>query len=300
MLHQPRIYVSVAAKANLDRRQVSLRKGISDAIEAEGLEPQIFLEAGIPKSMSWSFDNVNKIMQRCWGAVVLAFFRLPPSGLPSRPGYTSEYNHYEGAVAIAQGLPTFIATEEGARSFGKGVLWQGGGRPILYIPQTATTSWLRTPEFTLPFKSWVESVKTRQEVFFGYSSAAKSTADAIMTYLTNSLNVSVLEYATGFRGGATILDEIERAAQSCMCGIFLFTKDDPLVGQGDQASPRDNVIFEAGYFMRARGQERVLIIREEGAKMPADIGGNIYLSLQDRSNTKTIETALRNFLVTSL
>lgn len=59
-------------------------------------------------------------------------------------------------------------------------------------------------------------------------------------------------------------------------GIFLFTKDNPLVGiDENQASPRDNVVFEAGYFMHAKGKERTLIIREEGTKMPADLGGNI-------------------------
>ncbi len=70
---------------------------------------------------------------------------------------------------------------------------------------------------------------------------------------------------------------IQIPSQTCQCGIFLFTTDDPLTNNEHQASPRDNVIFEAGYFMKAKGKERTLIIREEGAKMPADIGGNIYL-----------------------
>ena len=33
--------------------------------------------------------------------------------------------------------------------------------------------------------------------------------------------------------------------------------------------PRDNVIFEMGMFMQAKGRDRVLVFREQGAKMPA-------------------------------
>ena len=93
------------------------------------------------------------------------------------------------------------------------------------------------------------------------------------------------------------MEEIERADRLCTCGIFLFTKDDQLEGQGsDRAAPRDNVVFEAGYFIRSKGKERILIIREEGSKMPADVGGNIYLHLADRHNTASVETHLRTFL----
>jgi predicted nucleotide-binding protein len=41
----------------------------------------------------------------------------------------------------------------------------------------------------------------------------------------------------------------------------------------NRAVPRDNVLFEAGYFIQAKGKDRVLIVREAGAKMPADLGG---------------------------
>jgi predicted nucleotide-binding protein len=63
-----------------------------------------------------------------------------------------------------------------------------------------------------------------------------------------------------------------------------------------KAAPRDNVVFEAGYFTAAKGRDRVLIIREEGAKMPADLGGNIYLSLANRDDIRPIEQAIRDFV----
>ena len=67
-------------------------------------------------------------------------------------------------------------------------------------------------------------------------------------------------------------------------------------GQKDIAVPRDNVVFEAGYFIGVRGKRNVLIIREAGSKMPADLGGDIYGSLANKSDIAPIERTLKNFL----
>jgi predicted nucleotide-binding protein len=92
--------------------------------------------------------------------------------------------------------------------------------------------------------------------------------------------------------------ESVQAAARCTAGIFLFTKDDDLVdrGQVDQAVPRDNVVFEAGYFTGLEGKRDVLIIRESGSKMPADRGGDIYASLADKSDISPIERTLSAFV----
>jgi predicted nucleotide-binding protein len=51
-----------------------------------------------------------------------------------------------------------------------------------------------------------------------------------------------------------------------------------------------------GLFMEGKGRERVLVVREEGAKMPADIGGGIYLSLKDRNDIAPIQMRLLDFV----
>ena len=85
----------------------------------------------------------------------------------------------------------------------------------------------------------------------------------------------------------------------CRCGLFLFTADDPVEGlQTPTAIPRDNVLLEAGYFIdRQRGTSRTLIVREAGTKMPADLGGIIYLSIENRdswqSTARQVAEALR-------
>ena len=73
----------------------------------------------------------------------------------------------------------------------------------------------------------------------------------------------------------------------------------PLEGSDAGAAPRDNV-FEAGYFMSSKGAERCLIVREGQAKMPADVGGAIYVHLNKGSDVATIEGRLTSFLKENL
>jgi predicted nucleotide-binding protein len=66
--------------------------------------------------------------------------------------------------------------------------------------------------------------------------------------------------------------------------LFLFTADDPVEGNPTKiAIPRDNVLLEAGYFMNAHTARRMVVVREEGTKMPADLGGMIYLTVESRT-----------------
>jgi predicted nucleotide-binding protein len=118
-------------------------------------------------------------------------------------------------------------------------------------------------------------------VFLGYSSTSEGTARNLKRFLQADLNLTVLDWKTDFAPSRSILQQIKEAASRCSAGIFLFTTDDKLMDEtlADKAVPRDNVVFEAGYFISAKGKDHVLIIREVGAKMPADLGGDIYASL---------------------
>ncbi len=77
------------------------------------------------------------------------------------------------------------------------------------------------------------------------------------------------------------------------CGLFLFTADDFKIAKGGvRQIPGVNVVFEAGYFVRAKGKKRTLIILEEGTELPADLGGDIYLNLPSRADVTPIEGRL--------
>ena len=118
----------------------------------------------------------------------------------------------------------------------------------------------------------------------------------------------MLDWRTGFSVGRTVLEEIAEAGKLCSAGIFLFTRDDGPVatlsaasrnisGHSELAIPRDNVMFEAGYFIGIKGKRRVLIIRKKDTKMPADLGGDIYAALDNRHNIEPIKDTLKKFVL---
>jgi len=274
----------------LDERRRQLVEAVLQLISEAGFEPQRFLYTGLPASMGWNFQTVDEVMRRCVGAVI---FALPRRTLSDQTLLPTEWNHYEGAVANTVGLPTLILVEWGIAD--TGIAYMGGGKPILFKPPDADVGWLKEETFRHRFTLWLDQLKERRDVFLGYCSKARDTANAINLFLTKH-GVSVLDWAD-FSAGGNILDEIERASSISSAGIFLFTQDDLLEEvQGDRAAPRDNVVFEAGYFTQSKGRERVLIIRENGVKMPADIGGNIYLPLKDQKDISSIEAQLRSFV----
>jgi predicted nucleotide-binding protein len=85
------------------------------------------------------------------------------------------------------------------------------------------------------------------------------------------------------------------------CGIFLFMADDQIEAPaGKQSAPRDNVVYEAGFFAGAKGRRSTLVVVEKGAKVPTDLQGMIYLELENRSDIAPIETRLREYLAALL
>lgn len=292
-----RVFISSPSNRWLDPRRKGLKSAILERLIDKGLEPQEFWESGTSENLAWSFDNVDSVMKKCIGAVILGFPRWIVTDQAVERRMVGEYNHYEGAVALSHGLPVLLMAEEGVDN--RGIVWTGGGRTITFIPQDADASWIQEDDFSKRFDAWLRDIEARHDVFLGYCSQSSGTAAQVQLYLERH-GASVLNWAMDFRAGGSILSEIESASNSCSCGIFLFTEDDPLKGSDGVAAPRDNVVFEAGYFMSAKGPERCLIIRQGAAKMPADVGGAIYLHLDKKGDVASIEGKLASFLEKNL
>ena len=180
------------------------------------------------------------------------------------------------------------------------MFFQGGTHLITSFPLGADAGWAASPKFTNALDAFLSKVRDRRDVFLGYCSTSTGTALNLKRFIQKDIGASVLDWQTDFVEGRTIIEEIEEAAARTTGGVFLFTRDDSFAGEGDQAAPRDNVVFEAGFFAHAKGRGRVLIIRETGAKMPADLGGSIYAVLADKTNITPLEARLTRFLETSL
>ena len=295
-----RIYVSLPADPWLSKNINELKWGIVEEIEKLGYTPEIFTNPkgrpGLASAKTWSPRDADEIARRCVGAAVLGMPRWNFQDHKGSPVLLpTEFNHYEGALARTLGLPTLVLVQRDVRR--RVVFDMSFGGYVGEFDADANLSWLHADEFRVPFNYWKELLKKRRDVFLGYCSSSKMTAAAIKRYL-RGLGAEVLDWQTDFIPGRTILDQIEEAASLSIGGIFLFTKDDDLVdhGQRDTAAPRDNVVFEAGYFIGLKGKRNVLIIRETGSKMPADLGGDIYGSLPDKADITPIEGTLSAFL----
>jgi predicted nucleotide-binding protein len=103
-----------------------------------------------------------------------------------------------------------------------------------------------------------------------------------------------------FRSGRSILAEVEAARDSCSAGVFLFSEDDRYDHAEGTVAPRDNVVFELGYLMGAKGPDRCLIVRVGNAKIPADLGGTIYVPLEKGKDVASIEERLADFVAHAL
>ncbi len=296
-----RIFVSMPADQWLTSKQNELKWGIVEEIEHLGYVPEIFTNPkgmpGLASGKVWSRQDADMVMRKCIGAAIIG---LPRWVFPTPEGdvikLPTEFCQYEGAVAYTLGLPMLVVGQEDMLR--RVVFDQSYGVYMRFFPQDADRAWLDTEDFRVTFQYWRNELSKRRDVFLGYSSSSKGTAQNLKRLLEKDLNVTVLDWKTDFSPSRFILQQIEEAAARCSAGIFLFTKDDPITNetQAYKAVPRDNVVFEAGYFIHAKGKEHVLIVLENGAKMPADLGGDIYAPLDDKSDIEPIEDTVRKFV----
>jgi hypothetical protein len=192
------------------------------------------------------------------------------------------------------GLPMLMVLE-------RGIQWRGAfdqsSAQICEVPLDADEPWLTSSYFEQCFNPWRRDLDARFDLFLGYSSESKGTAQNLKRVFKDK-GARVLDWQEF--GPGTILEQIKLAAACCTGGVFLFTADDDLEGKPGMAAPRDNVVFEAGYFVHAKGHRRVLVIRESGgkrsAKMPADLGGAIYAPLPDLANIEALDQQLDRFV----
>ena len=78
--------------------------------------------------------------------------------------------------------------------------------------------------------------------------------------------------------GKTIIEKFEENSD-VGAAICLFTGDD--IGKEkseavEKQRARQNVVYEAGYFMGKLGRERVIMLVDEGVELPSDLQGVVY------------------------
>lgn len=101
--------------------------------------------------------------------------------------------------------------------------------------------------------------------------------------LVEQQNIEAIILSTKTNEGKTIIEKIEHYSD-VGAAICLFTADDKGKSKLEKTfnnRARQNVVFEAGYFMGKLGRNRLVIISENNVELPSDMSGMVYTSKND-------------------
>jgi Predicted nucleotide-binding protein containing TIR-like domain len=117
----------------------------------------------------------------------------------------------------------------------------------------------------------------KPRIFLGSSGQQEKLLQALTRGLHDIADVE--PWTAVFSPGVSTLDRLVELTREVDFAAFVFAQDDwttkgasPDAASG-QASPRDNVVFEAGLFGGALGIRRTFILHAEGATLPTDLLG---------------------------
>ena len=119
----------------------------------------------------------------------------------------------------------------------------------------------------------------KPRIFLGSSGKQEKLLRALTRGLEDVAQVE--PWTTSFNPGTTTLERLLELAHEVDFAAFVFAQDDwttqnpqalPSPESG-QASPRDNVVFEAGLFGGTLGMRRTFILHANGSKLPSDLLG---------------------------
>ena len=115
---------------------------------------------------------------------------------------------------------------------------------------------------------------TKPRIFLGSSGKQAKLLKAITRGLEDVADVE--PWTTTFNPGRSTLDRLVELSQEVDFAAFVFAQDDWTqtdASPSAQASPRDNVVFEAGLFGGALGMRRTFILHAHDSKLPTDLLG---------------------------
>src|SRR5215471_17045350 len=133
----------------------------------------------------------------------------------------------------------------------------------------------------------------KPRIFLGSSGKQQKLLQALTRGLEDVAEVE--PWTTSFNPGTTTLERLLELTRQVDFAAFVFARDDwtsaspgaaSPAGAG-QASPRDNVVFEAGLFGGVLGMRRTFILHANGAKLPTDLHGLTSIRYGDATAAET-------------
>jgi hypothetical protein len=118
-------------------------------------------------------------------------------------------------------------------------------------------------------------MNAKPRVFLGSSGAQAAMIEALTVGLSDIATVE--PWTTSFAPGSSTLQRLVELSHEVDFAVFVFAADDwtstDPAADSAQASPRDNVVFEAGLFGGVIGMPRSFILHARGSKLPTDLLG---------------------------
>src|SRR3954470_9489623 len=117
----------------------------------------------------------------------------------------------------------------------------------------------------------------KPRIFLGSSGQQEKLVQALTRGLQDIADVDA--WTTVFNPGVSTLERLVELTREVDFAAFVFAQDDWTTkgasrdAASGEASPRDNVVFEAGLFGGALGIRRTFILHANGAKLPSDLLG---------------------------
>jgi hypothetical protein len=148
----------------------------------------------------------------------------------------------------------------------------------------------------------LEEGTEKPRVFLGSSAKQEKLVKALTRGLEAVAHVE--PWTTSVNPGTMTLQRLLDLSREVDFAAFVFARDDWTADstptsdppEPGQASPRDNVVFEAGLFGSALGMRRTFILHASGSKLPSDLLGLTsvrYDQATTASEVRTINQKLR-------
>lgn len=142
----------------------------------------------------------------------------------------------------------------------------------------------------------------KPRIFLGSSGKQEKLLQALTRGLSDIATVE--PWMTSFNPGTSTLERLLELTRDVDFAAFVFAQDDWTASSAPassepppgQASPRDNVVFEAGLFGGVLGMRRTFILHASGAKLPTDLLGLTcvrYAGAMTPAETRTINQKIR-------
>jgi len=124
-------------------------------------------------------------------------------------------------------------------------------------------------------------VPAKRKVFVAHGHNFE-TRDIVNDFL-RSIGLEAVNLADEPDRGDTIIEKFERYSKDANFAIALFTADDVGYAKGREKDKkpraRQNVVFEFGYFLAKLGRNRARLLLQQGAELPSNISGMLYIEM---------------------